>query len=61
MNCWVGDNTGGTFGSDIWAAGYLNYNKDSDLSRPGPSKTWLLLDENQYMWAAARTGCNPGG
>ena len=45
MNLWVGGNKGthGAWSSDQW----LVYTKMGQMSRPGPSKTWVLLDERE--------------
>jgi prepilin-type N-terminal cleavage/methylation domain-containing protein/prepilin-type processing-associated H-X9-DG protein len=44
MNSWMGMNEGGW----TWFGGpeFRKYLKMSDLIRPGPSKTWVLLDEH---------------
>ncbi len=38
---WLDNNHGHTFGKT-----YLTYGKESDFSAPGPSMTWVLIDEN---------------
>jgi prepilin-type N-terminal cleavage/methylation domain-containing protein len=47
MNCWVG----GTGWSEPWrpekSSGWLVYLKESDMSDPGPSRTWVLVDERE--------------
>jgi len=45
MNGWVGTSRSKTF-----SAGLQNYRaflKESDLTQPGPSRTWMLIDEHE--------------
>ena len=50
MNCWVMpmDAPGNTVA--IWngIGGYLPYTKQSNFTRPGPSKTWVFIEESPY-------------
>jgi len=41
MNCWVGP-------YNAWAGGYQVYKKLVDMRSPGPSLTWLFIEENPY-------------
>lgn len=45
MNLWVGGNEGtrGYWSDDSWRV----YTKMSHMTRPGPSRTWVLLDERE--------------
>jgi prepilin-type N-terminal cleavage/methylation domain-containing protein len=52
MNTWLSP-------VNIWASGLLCYYKDSDLTKPGPANTWLLLDENPYSINDASFICDP--
>ena len=49
MNCWVGgigwDQSGSWRPND--PSGWLVYMKQSDMNDPGPSQTWVLLDERE--------------
>jgi prepilin-type N-terminal cleavage/methylation domain-containing protein/prepilin-type processing-associated H-X9-DG protein len=49
MNCWVGgigwDQSGNWRPQD--PSGWLVYLKQSDMNDPGPSQTWVLLDERE--------------
>lgn len=62
MNNWVGGN-----GTDLtrldggWGADWRVYRKGSDMNDPGPSKTWVLLDEredsiNDSFWVTSMDG-----
>ena len=60
MNNWVGGNEGGDGG---WAFGepWIVYNKMSDLKVPGPTMTYVLLDEredsiNDAFWVTDMRG-----
>ena len=48
----IGSAVGQSFLSGVWngaAIGpWLTYGKASSFSRPGPSKTWVIMDENPY-------------
>jgi prepilin-type N-terminal cleavage/methylation domain-containing protein/prepilin-type processing-associated H-X9-DG protein len=47
MNGFVGDrNSDGTTGKNDWYPSYMQYIKMSSLTRPGPTETWLLVDEH---------------
>jgi len=39
MNCWMGWE---------WTAGFIVYKKTSQLTRPGPANTYVILDESGY-------------
>jgi len=45
MNGWVGTIRSKTFASGL--ANYRTYLKESDLTVPGPPRTWLLIDEHE--------------
>ena len=52
------------FGAPWDASPYKNINKTSDMTSPGPSKTWLLLDEredsiNDATFAVDMAGFDP--
>jgi type II secretory pathway pseudopilin PulG len=48
MNCWVG---GDGWSSDSWrpqeSSGWLVYLKQGDMNDPGPSQTWVFVDERE--------------
>jgi prepilin-type N-terminal cleavage/methylation domain-containing protein/prepilin-type processing-associated H-X9-DG protein len=52
MNCWVMplDNPGYVPPVYPWEniSGYISYTKQSNMSRPGPSKTWVFIEESPY-------------
>lgn len=35
------------FGGTLWTSGFRQYNKMSDVTRPGPTRTWVFLDERE--------------
>jgi hypothetical protein len=41
MNCWVGP-----FKGDEWKPGYQVYRKLSHMMNPGPTMTWVFIEEN---------------
>src|SRR5262249_38393285 len=45
MNGWVGTTRATSFASGL--ANYRCYMKESDLTLPGPPRTWLLVDEHE--------------
>ena len=45
MSGWVGTSRSEGFAPGL--SNYRSYLKESDLSRPGPARTWLLLDEHE--------------
>jgi prepilin-type N-terminal cleavage/methylation domain-containing protein/prepilin-type processing-associated H-X9-DG protein len=47
MNAWINPSDG-AYGSYQSGTGYRVFRRTADLSRPGPSSLWLLLDENPY-------------
>ena len=47
MNAWINPSPN-AYSSYQAGTGYRVYNKSSDLSVPGPSGRWLLVDENPY-------------
>ena len=52
MNCWVGSVNPQTDGPVPWSpsgvntSGYIVFIKQSGMVRPGPSKTWVFIEEN---------------
>jgi prepilin-type N-terminal cleavage/methylation domain-containing protein/prepilin-type processing-associated H-X9-DG protein len=52
MNTWLSP-------INIWGSGVMVYYKDSDLVKPGPANTWLILDENPYSINDASFICDP--
>lgn len=52
MNCWVGSVNPQTDGPVPWSpsgsrtAGYRVYTRQSDMTRPGPGRTWVFIEEN---------------
>jgi len=47
MNGFVGDRASTrSTGANDWYPAYLQYLKSASLTRPGPAKTWLLVDEH---------------
>ncbi|HXR49306.1 MAG TPA: prepilin-type N-terminal cleavage/methylation domain-containing protein [Candidatus Limnocylindrales bacterium] len=52
MNCWVGSYNQQTYGPVYWSpsggntTAYTVYIKQSTMVRPGPSKTWVLIEES---------------
>ena len=44
MNCWVGSRLSGGLWKGI--AGYRQYLKSTSFSAPGPSSTWVFVEEN---------------
>ena len=56
MNCYIG--------KDLWDANYLGFTKLSSMTRPGPSKTFVILDEsaitiNDGFFAVNMAGFDP--
>jgi prepilin-type N-terminal cleavage/methylation domain-containing protein len=56
MNCYIG--------KDLWDANYFGYTKMSSLVRPGPTKTYVILDEsaitiNDGFFAVNMAGYDP--
>jgi len=47
MNGWVGTSRSQTFGGNPGLKNYRVYLKESDLTVPGASRTWMLLDEHE--------------
>jgi prepilin-type N-terminal cleavage/methylation domain-containing protein/prepilin-type processing-associated H-X9-DG protein len=47
MNGWVGTSRSQTFGGNAGLKNYRVYLKESDLTLPGPSRTWMLIDEHE--------------
>jgi prepilin-type N-terminal cleavage/methylation domain-containing protein/prepilin-type processing-associated H-X9-DG protein len=45
--------------SAVWSPIYRSYYKQSDFTLPGPSKTWVLIDENNYSINDAGFVCDP--
>ena len=39
VNCWVG-------GMQVWAPGYKEYYKLSQMNRPSPARTWVFIEED---------------
>ena len=64
MNCWVGGNYDDVMGNQLswWqTANYTVYRKLTDMATPGPSQTFVLLDEredsiNDGFWVLSMTG-----
>jgi prepilin-type N-terminal cleavage/methylation domain-containing protein len=42
-----------------WGAGVVSYYKESDLTDPGPARTWLFIDENPYSINDGSFICDP--
>ena len=64
MNCFLNGNPSAR-GAGRWDAPYRNAKKTADLVRPGPSDTWLLLDEredsiNNGLFGLQIVGIDPG-
>ena len=47
MNGWVGTSRAQTFGGNPGLKNYRVYLKESDLTLPGSSRTWMLIDEHE--------------
>jgi prepilin-type N-terminal cleavage/methylation domain-containing protein len=47
MNGWVGTSRSKTFGGNAGLKLYRVYLKESDLTQPGASRTWILIDEHE--------------
>ncbi|HEV7924637.1 MAG TPA: prepilin-type N-terminal cleavage/methylation domain-containing protein [Verrucomicrobiae bacterium] len=52
MNTWLSP-------VNIWGTGVMCYYKETDLTKPGPANTWLILDENPYSINDASFICDP--
>jgi prepilin-type N-terminal cleavage/methylation domain-containing protein len=55
MNCWMNPH-------DMWLGttwGYLQYYKLSQITRPGPSSTWVFIEENPYSIDDGYFAINP--
>ena len=50
MNCWVQPMDAPGYNTTVWNGinGYNVYTKLSNMTRPGPSKTWVFIEENPY-------------
>jgi prepilin-type processing-associated H-X9-DG protein len=52
MNAWVQPMDAPGYGSALWdggpTSGYYFYTKLSNMFKPGPSKTWVFIEESQY-------------
>jgi prepilin-type N-terminal cleavage/methylation domain-containing protein len=50
MNCWVQPMDAPGYVTTPWngISGYLVYTKQSNMTRPGPSKTWVFTEESPY-------------
>jgi prepilin-type N-terminal cleavage/methylation domain-containing protein len=50
MNCWVQPMDAPGYNTAPWngITGYVAYTKLSDMVQPGPSKTWVFIEENPY-------------
>jgi prepilin-type N-terminal cleavage/methylation domain-containing protein len=48
MNCWLQsmDTSGNKVAAWLGIGGYIVYTKLSNMSRPGPSKTWVFMEES---------------
>jgi prepilin-type N-terminal cleavage/methylation domain-containing protein/prepilin-type processing-associated H-X9-DG protein len=47
MNCWVGGDGWGSNWRPDSPSGWLVYTKHSDMNDPGPSQTWVFVDERE--------------
>jgi prepilin-type N-terminal cleavage/methylation domain-containing protein/prepilin-type processing-associated H-X9-DG protein len=54
MNCWVGSVQSDGVTAEVWSgagavgANYYVYTKLANMVNPGPSKTWVFIEENPY-------------
>ncbi len=48
MNCWLQSMDGPNYNTAAWngITGYYVYKKLANMSRPGPSKTWVFIEES---------------
>jgi len=60
MNCWLSPYPGRDATSIFGGTRALIFNKESDLTRPGPSMTFVLIDENEKSIDDAYFACSPG-
>ncbi len=63
MNCWVGsvDNTGRAVPWNGATGGpWIVYTKLSNMVKPGPTKTWVLMEENPYSIDDGYFATDPG-
>ena len=57
MNGWIGTTRAKMFGPND--GNYRTFVKESDLRIPGPSRTWVLIDEHEWV-PSAGSGINDG-
>jgi prepilin-type N-terminal cleavage/methylation domain-containing protein len=62
MNCWVQPMDSPGYKTTVWMGigGYTVYTKLSNMVRPGPSKTWVFIEENPYSIDDGFFAVNPG-
>jgi prepilin-type N-terminal cleavage/methylation domain-containing protein len=62
MNCWAQPMDGPGYTTMTWngLTGYVAYTKLSTMTRPGPGKTWVFIEENPYSIDDAFFVLDPG-
>jgi prepilin-type N-terminal cleavage/methylation domain-containing protein len=62
MNCWVQPMDAPGNATTPWNGinGYLVYTKQSNMTRPGPSKTWVFTEESPYSIDDGFFALDPG-